>query len=79
MENNNVNVMEDVQEVLTTDNVIEGSPKSRTKIAMGIGLGVFLGTMVYKKIVKPRLQAKFGIQEVIVESVESEEDVSEDE
>ena len=63
MENNNLEIMDEVKEVIVSNDVVKNSPSNTMKMVAGIGVGIALGTMFYKKVLRPRLEARLGMEE----------------
>ena len=63
MENNNLEIMDEVKEVIVSNDVVKNSPSNTRNMVAGFGVGIVLGVMLYKKVFKPRLEAKLGMEE----------------
>lgn len=63
MENNNLEIMDEVKEVIVSNDVVKNSPSNTRNMVAGFGVGMALGIILYKKVLKPRLEAKLGMEE----------------
>lgn len=63
MENNNLEIMDEVKEVIVSNDVVKNSPSNPMKTVAGFGVGMALGIIFYKKVLKPRLEARLGMEE----------------
>ena len=75
MENNEIMVNEDVIEV--TEEIAVTKSNTGLKIAAGVGLGLIVGAVVYKKVIKPaiaKIKAKKEESTVIEGEFEEVED-----
>lgn len=74
---NNLNLVNEIEEVVSIDDVVQKSNGGLKKLAI-VGIGAVLCGLTYKKVIKPMLDNKFGIPEkevnIIVEDNESIED-----
>lgn len=75
MENNNV--LNEVQEVLVNDKVIGKPNRGLSKLAIGVGIGILVGGLIYKKFAKPDVSIE--IEETEITEVEETEIVDDNE
>lgn len=60
--------MDEVKDITVIDDTIKTPSSNLLKTMAGLGVGVTLGVVFYKKILIPKLESKFGIPEMNVKS-----------
>lgn len=60
--------MDEVKDITVIDDTIKIPSSNLLKTMAGLGVGVTLGVVFYKKILVPRLESKFGMPEMNVKS-----------
>lgn len=74
MENNNLEIIDGVKEVAVSQDVVNTSSSNTIKVIAGLGVGIALGTIFYKKVLVPKLEAKLGMPEADVLSARDTEE-----
>lgn len=70
-ENLNLNTMEEVNEICEGTITNNSNTNKGLVITLGIGAAALLGTIVYKKVIKPRIKKdKQEFEDVIIDGVE---------
>lgn len=74
-ENLNLETVEEVKDICTEGMELSRNSNKGIAITLGVGVAALLGTIVYKKVKKSRLEKKAKLEEDIDDSIEDETEI----